>query len=454
VARGFVKRSGHLVPGIRAPAGHAADGQAPAARSAQSDVSLDLFPDTAARDDAGVLSLGGTAVTELAERFGTPLVVYCERTLVAQAQAYRRAEPDALVVYGVKAFPNVAILRLFAELGLGADVSSLGELEFARRAELGGADLIVHGNNKSDAELTAAGAAEALVVLDSSDEVERAQEAGVRRVLVRLTPGVEAHTHRSIQTAHDESKFGLDPEHALKALSAAREKGLDPVGVHVHVGSQLDRPDESLLAVDRLVEFCTRGRDELGWTPQLVDLGGGFAVAQTPHERVTDGPEFAKALADRFRSAWPDKDKPRLAFEPGRSLVGRAGVTLYRVGATKRSGGVDYVAIDGGMSDNPRPQLYGARYHAILANRTAPPSGTFRIAGKHCENGDVLIDSIELPTPRRGDLLAVPATGGYTLAMASNYNAAPRPAAVLVANGQARLIRRRETTDDLLAYET
>jgi diaminopimelate decarboxylase len=423
-------------------------------RSAQSDVSLDLFPDTAARDGEGVLSLGGHAATELAERFGTPLVVYCERTLVAQAQAFRRAEPDALVVYGVKAFPNVAILRLFADLGLGADVSSLGELEFARRAGLGGADLIVHGNNKSDAELTAAAAADAMVVLDSSDEVERAQEAGVRRVLVRLTPGVEAHTHRSIQTAHDESKFGLDPKQALRTLAAAHHNGLEPIGVHVHVGSQLDRPDESLLAVDRLVEFCARCRDELGWTPQLVDLGGGFAVAQTPHDQVTDGPEFAKALADRFRSAWPDGEpQPRLSFEPGRSLVGRAGVTLYRVGATKRSGGVDYVAIDGGMSDNPRPQLYGARYHAILANRTGAPDGTFRIAGKHCENGDVLIDAIDLPRPERGDLLAVPATGGYTLAMASNYNAAPRPAAVLVADGGAKLIRRRETTDDLLAYE-
>jgi diaminopimelate decarboxylase len=417
-------------------------------------VSLDLFPDTAARDDAGVLSLGGAAVTDLAERFGTPLVVYCERTLVAQAQAYRRAEPDALVVYGVKAFPNVAILRLFADLGLGADVSSLGELEFARRAGLDGTDLIVHGNNKSDAELTAAAAADALVVLDSSDEVERAQKAGVRRVLVRLTPGVEAHTHRSIQTAHDESKFGLDPEQALGALAAARTTGLDLIGLHVHVGSQLERPDESLLAVDRVVEFCARCRDELGWTPRLVDLGGGFAVAQTPEERITDGPVFAGKLAERFRSAWRDDEHhPRLAFEPGRSLVGRAGVTLYGIGATKRSGGVDYVAIDGGMSDNPRPQLYGARYHAILANRTAPPDGTFRIAGKHCENGDVLIDAIDLPRPRRGDLLAVPATGGYTLAMASNYNAAPRPAAVLVVDGNAKLIRRRETTDDLLAYE-
>ena len=416
---------------------------------AQSAVSLELFPDTAARS-GGVLSVGGVAATELAERFGTPLVVYCRETLVAQARAYRGVDSDALVVYGVKAFPSVGILRLFASEGLGADVSSLGELAFARRAGLEGDRLIVHGNNKSDAELEAAAAADALVVLDSSEEVARAHEARVRRVLVRLTPGVEARTHQSIQTAHDESKFGLDPEQALATLRVALD-GLEPVGVHVHIGSQLARPDESLLAIDRLVAFCARARDELAWTPRLVDLGGGLGVAHSPKEDVPDARTFASALVARFRAGWPEP--ARLVLEPGRSLVGRAGVTLYRVGATKRSSGVDYVAIDGGMSDNPRPQLYGARYHAILANRDGPAEGAFRIAGKHCETGDVLIDRIELPRPRRGDLLAVPATGGYTLAMASNYNALPRPAAVLVAGGEAELLRRRETIDDLLAYE-
>ena len=413
-------------------------------------MSLELFPDTAARGDEGTLELGGVRATELADRFGTPLVVYCRETLVAQARAYRSVDPEALVVFGVKAFPNVGILRLFAAEGLGADVSSLGELAFARRAGLDGDRLIVHGNNKDDAELAAAAEAQALLVLDSAEEVDRARAVGIRRVLVRLTPGVDARTHQSIQTAHDESKFGLDPEQALATLAAAR-KDLDPVGVHVHIGSQLARMDESLLAVDRLVAFCERCRDELGWTPRLVDLGGGFGVPQSPGETMPDAREFAAAVVERFRSGWPEP--ARIALEPGRSLVGRAGVTLYHVGATKRSGGVEYVAIDGGMSDNPRPQLYGARYHAILANRDGRPDGPFRIAGKHCESGDVLIDRIELPRPRRGDLLAVPATGAYTLAMASNYNGVPRPAAVLVRDGQTRLIRRRETVDDLLALE-
>jgi diaminopimelate decarboxylase len=411
---------------------------------------LELFPDTASIED-GQLAVGGLRAAELAAEFGTPLVVYCARTLRAQAHAYRSVDPDALVVFGTKAFPNVALLRLFAEEGLGADVSTLGELAFARAAGLEGERIVFHGNNKSDEELRAAAQTGALVVLDSLDEVDRAAVAGVRRVLVRLTPGVEAETHRSIQTAHDESKFGLDADQALAAISAAR-RALEPVGVHVHIGSQLVRADESIEAIDRLAEFCRRCRDELGWTPEVVDLGGGLGVRHARDERVPSTDEFAHALVDGFRARWPEP--ARLILEPGRSLVGRSGIALYRIGAVKRSGGVNYAAIDGGMSDNPRPQLYGVRYEALLANRASEPAaGCYRIAGKHCESGDVLIESAELPEPRRGDVLAVPAAGGYTLAMASNYNGVPRPAAVLVDDGDARLIRRRETVADLLRLE-
>jgi diaminopimelate decarboxylase len=411
---------------------------------------LELFPDTAEVVGGGALAVGGVRAEELAAEFGTPLVVYCRETLLAQTHAYRAIEPDVLVAYGVKAFPNVALLRLFAEEGLGADVSSLGELEFALHAGLRGERLLVHGNNKSDEELAAAAAAGALVVLDSRDEVARAASAGARRVLVRLTPGVRARTHQSIQTAHDESKFGLDPEAALATLREALDS-LEPVGVHMHIGSQLAWLDESLEAVDRLAEFCERCRDELDWTPSLVDLGGGAGIRHSLEEIVPPPHEFARALVERLRAAWPEP--ARVVLEPGRSLVGRAGVTLYRIGATKRSGGVEYAAIDGGMSDNPRPQLYGARYEARLANRDGPVDSEFRIAGKHCESGDVLIGRVELPRPRRGDLLAVPATGAYTLAMASNYNGVARPAAVLVGGGQAKLIRRRESVEHLLALE-
>jgi diaminopimelate decarboxylase len=411
---------------------------------------LDLFPHSA-EVEKGELVLGSIPAASLADEFGTPLVVYCEATVLAQARAYFDVDPDALVVYGTKAFANVALLRLLAREGLGADVSSAGELSFALRAGIGGERILVHGNNKSDDELAAAADAGALVVLDAPDEVERAAAAGVRRVLIRLTPGVDAETHQSIQTAHSESKFGLDAGQALLTIAEARSR-MDVQGVHMHIGSQLARLDESLAAVDRLVDFCGRCRADLGWSPQLVDLGGGLGVRHSRTELVPTVADFVEPLVARFRERW---DEPaRIVLEPGRSLVGRAGVTLYRIGARKRSGGVDYVAIDGGMSDNPRPQLYGARYEALLANRAhEATAGVFRIAGKHCESGDVLIDGAELPEPRRGDVLAVPATGAYTLAMSSNYNGVPRPAAVLVRDGDAQLIRRRERVDDLLAYE-
>jgi diaminopimelate decarboxylase len=412
---------------------------------------LELFPESASVDD-GELTIGGVLVSRLAEEFGTPLVVYCEQTMRSVARAYRSLDPDALIVYGTKAFPNVAVLRLVAEEGLGADVSTRGELEFALRAGLNGERIVFHGNNKSDDELNAAATAGALVVVDALDEVERAVAFGVRRALVRVTPGIEAETHESIQTAHSGSKFGLAPDDALDAVRAGLAAGLDVRGFHVHIGSQLARADESLAAVDRLAELGRRSFAELGWRPQVFDLGGGAGIRHSRDEQLPEARDFALALVERFRAAWPEP--AQLILEPGRSLVGRAGVSVYRVGVVKSTPAVTYVAVDGGMSDNPRPQLYAARYEALLANRaTEAAVGAFRIAGKHCESGDVLIDRVELPEPRRGDLLAVPATGAYTLAMASNYNGVPRPAAVLVAVGEARLIRRRETLDDVLAFE-
>jgi diaminopimelate decarboxylase len=388
----------------------------------------------------------------LAEEYGTPLVVYCRDTVLARARAYARVDPEALVVYGTKAFPNVALLRLLAGEGLGADVSTLGELEFALRAGVPGERIVFHGNNKSDEELGAAAAVGALVVLDALDEVSRAKAAGVETVLIRVTPAIEAETHRAIQTAHAESKFGLVADDAVTAVRDARTAGLDVAGLHVHIGSQLTRSAESLLAVERLVDVAVHCRAELAWLPRVFDLGGGLAVRHSLAETVPESEEFARDLLLRLREHWPEP--ARVIFEPGRSLVGTAGCTLYRVGVVKRTTGVAYAAVDGGMSDNPRPQLYGSRYEALLANRADEAvTGTYRIAGKHCESGDVLIDGVELPTPHRDDLLAVPATGAYTLAMASNYNGVPRPAAVLVGNGHAELIRRRESLDDLLAFE-
>ena len=412
---------------------------------------IELFPDTAAVED-GSLVVGGVGAVELAESFGTPLVVYCRETLLARAHAYANLDQDALVVYGTKAFANVAILRLLAAEGLGADVSTQGELEFALHAGVPGGRILFHGNNKSDGELAAAGDAGALLVLDSLGEIPRAARAGVRQALVRLTPGIEADTHHAIRTAHAESKFGLVADDVLTAVREGLGAGLDVLGLHVHIGSQLTRSTESLLAVERLVDVAEHCRAELGWSPRVFNLGGGLGVRQRVSETLPTPAEFAGELIRHLRARWPDA--ARIILEPGRSIVGPAGLTLYTIGQVKRTADSAYAAVDGGMSDNPRPQLYGASYEAVLANRAdEEPAGTYRIAGKHCESGDVLIEAVDLPEPRRGDLLAVPATGAYTLAMASNYNGVPRPAAVLVADGEAKLIRRRETLDDLLGLD-
>jgi diaminopimelate decarboxylase len=417
---------------------------------------LDLVPDSARIED-GELVLGGMPAARLAERFGTPLVVYCEQTLRAQARALvAAAGAGGRVFYGTKAFPNVAVLRLFREDGIGADVASVGELAFARAAGLSGSELVVHGNNKDDELLRRAAGEQAPVVFDAADEVERAAACGVRQVLIRVTLGVDADTHEAIVTGHHGSKFGLPPEQALAVLRDALAGGLEVLGLHVHVGSQL--PDFAAQAetIRRLAGFARDASGTLGWTCQVADLGGGFGIRHHPDDDVPDAVGLAASAADTARKAFDEAGlaEPSVWLEPGRCLVGRAGVTLYRVGAVKRLAERTWVAVDGGMSDNPRPQLYDARYTALSATRADEEAGELvSVAGMHCESGDVLIDDVVLPSPRRGDLLAIPATGAYTLAMSSNYNGVPRPAAVLVRDAEAQLVRRRETIDDLLALE-
>ncbi|MFL5756132.1 MAG: diaminopimelate decarboxylase [Chloroflexota bacterium] len=418
---------------------------------------LDLFPDSATID-GGELVLGGVRASELAARFGTPLVVYCAATIRARARAYREAAPSALVVYGSKAFPSVAIERLLAEEGIGSDVSTLGELELALRAGVAPDRMVVHGNNKSDAFLARVGEVGcAYVVLDAADEAERAAAAGIRRVLVRVTPGIEVATHEAISTGHSGSKFGLTPEQAIEAIRDARARGLEAAGLHVHLGSQLVDTVAPKMLLDWLAGFVAVCRTELGWAPEVLDVGGGLGIRHTEDETAPSIAHWVGDLEERIRRdfAVHGLPQPALIMEPGRSLVGDAGVTLYTVGVVKEAAeGPPWIAIDGGLSDNPRPLQYGARYEALLATRAAEPTErSYAVGGHHCESGDVLIRRVALPHPRRGDLLAVPATGAYTLSMSSNYNATPRPAAVLVAGGEASLIRRRETLDDLLALE-
>jgi diaminopimelate decarboxylase len=416
------------------------------------EVLSELLPDTARVVD-GELVLGGLTASALAREFGTPVVVYDETTLRAQARAYREAAPGALVVYGTKAFPSIAVLQLLAEEGLGADISTVGELEFALRAGISGERLVIHGNNKEDELLRRSAEVGALIVLDSLDELERARTIGAKRCLIRVTPGIEADTHEGIMTGHLGSKFGLPPDDAVEAIRRFPEC----LGLHVHVGSQLLHFGASLMTVTWVSDFAARLRAELDWTPRIVDLGGGLGARHVLEEPSFTIGEFVGGLLAEHTRSWELHGLPaaELVLEPGRSLVSRAGVTLYSVGGVKHtSAATTFVTIDGGMSDNPRPAMYNARYTALLANRAdEAPTETYAVAGKHCESSDVLIERVELPEPRRGDLLAVPVTGAYTLSMSSNYNAVTRPPAVLVADGEARLIRRRETVDDLLALE-
>ena len=418
---------------------------------------LDLFPDSV-RIEHGELELGGIGASELAKRFGTPLVVYCEDTLRQQARALRQAAGEnGRVFYGTKAFPNVALLRLFREERVGADVAAAGELAFARAAGLSGDELVVHGNNKDEALLADAAAEGAAVVLDAPDEPALASAAGVERALVRVTLGVDADTHEAIVTGHHGSKFGLPPEQALAGVADALAHDVDVLGLHVHVGSQLADFTAQAETIHRLAAFAAACRESLAWEARVANLGGGFGIRHHPEDEVPDAVELAAVAAATARSAFADAalPEPAIWLEPGRCLVGRAGVTLYRVGSVKRLEERTWVAVDGGMSDNPRPQLYDARYTALSALRAdEEPDELVSVAGMHCESGDVLIDDVSLPSARRGDLLAVPATGAYTLAMSSNYNGVTRPAAVLVRNGDARVIRRRESVDDLLALES
>jgi diaminopimelate decarboxylase len=417
---------------------------------------LDVFP-VSARVESGELELGGVTASALAERFGTPLVVYCEETILAQARSLLEAVgAGGRVFYGTKAFANVAVLGLLRGKNIGADVASEGELAFARAAGLSGDELVVHGNNKGEEFLRAAAIEDAPVVLDAPDEAELAAAAGVARVLTRVTLGVDADTHEAVVTGHHGSKFGLPPDEARALIADALGRGLDVLGLHVHVGSQLPDFTAQAETIDRLAAFAVSCRGALGWEPRVADLGGGFGIRHRPEDEVREAAELAATAVQTARQAFAAAElgEPEVWLEPGRSLVGRAGVTLYRVGAVKRLSDRTWVAVDGGMSDNPRPQLYDARYTALSAARADEAADeTVSVAGMHCESGDVLIDDVDLPPPTRGDLLAIPATGAYTLAMSSNYNGVGRPAAVLVRDGDARLIRRRESVDDLLGLE-
>ena len=390
-----------------------------------------VYPQHSSTDD-GRLSIGGCDAVALAEEFGTPAYVVAEDDLRARARAF--ADGPARIVYASKAFPCTAALRIFAEEGLSVDVASGGELHLALTAGFDPERIVMHGNAKSRAELAAAvEAGVGLIVIDGSDAV-KLTELGVRgqRCLVRVVPGVETDTHAGIMTGQATSKFGLLPEEAA-ALIADPPASVDIVGLHFHLGSQLFTPYPFADAV-RTLEGLPRF--------SVYDLGGGMAVNYTVGDRAPDPAEWVRAIADVAHDSLGDDIE--LLLEPGRALVANAGVTLYSVIDVKRG----FVAVDGGMSDNLRPMLYDARYEARLADREGD-GARYAVVGKHCESTDVLLSDVTLPRPAAGDVLVTPVTGAYGHAMANNYNGIPRPPVVFCRDGEARLVVRRETYDDL-----
>jgi len=418
--------------------------------------------------------LGGVDVRGLAQEFGTPLFVLDEADVRWRARAFRDAYAEAgasWVFYAAKAFLSVAVARWVHEEGLGIDVASGGELAVAMRAGVPGEALLMHGNNKSMAELqTAVEYGVGRIVIDSFEEIARVAEAAaqagvVQQVLVRATVGVEAHTHEYIATAHEDQKFGLSAsggaaEEAVRRI--AKLPSLTLVGLHSHIGSQIFDAAGFEVAAARVVALAQRIYDEQGIEIEELNLGGGMGIAYLDSDDPLDVQEMAGQIGDIVAKACAESGiaTPRLAFEPGRAIVGPAGVTLYEVGPVKPveldHGQIrTYVSVDGGMSDNIRTALYGADYTVTLASRVSQAEPMLcRVVGKHCESGDVVVRDAWLPgdlTP--GDLLAVAATGAYCRSMASNYNFLPRPAVVAVADGGAREIVRRETIEDLLGLD-
>ncbi|HLX88420.1 MAG TPA: diaminopimelate decarboxylase [Acidimicrobiales bacterium] len=422
---------------------------------------LSLLPDSAEVGATGRLSVSGLDLVDLADRFGTPLFVYDEAHLRERCRQALSAWGDG-VAYATKAFLCRAMAQLAHAEGMCLDVSTGGELHVALAAGVPAERLVLHGNNKSTEELTGAiGQGVGRIVVDSFDEIARlarllapgGDAAGHRaRVLVRVTPGVEAHTHEFVRTGQDDTKFGfgLASGAASEAVDRLRSvDGVELVGVHAHIGSQVFRADSFAEEARILGRFFA----PLG-LPELC-VGGGLGVAYVAGEKAPTMAEWAGAV----RSACDEVGVPagtRISAEPGRAIVATAGITLYRVGTIKELPGLrTYIAVDGGMSDNPRPVLYGSGYEAFLPGDVlADRPRAVRVVGKHCESGDLLVADARVPAAVAvGDVLATPVTGAYGYSMASNYNKVPRPAVVFVAGGDARLVVRRETLDDLLRLD-
>ncbi len=429
---------------------------------------IGLFPAGACINSSGHLVVAGCDTVKLAHRYSTPLYIIDEQQVRRQCREFKKeftaAYPGADVAYASKALLNKAVARLIDEEKMCIDVVSGGEMAIALSAGFPAQNIYFHGNNKSRAELEYAFASGiGHIVIDSLMELgvvtELAEKLGNEpEILLRVTPGVDAHTHQHITTGYTGSKFGLTPGDARQAIRLAMgSPGLKLTGLHCHLGSQIHEVEPYRQAIKILFELAREAAHETGFSLDELNLGGGFGVNYMPDDRALRIAEFAQAIAGAItgevrRLGLP---LPHLVVEPGRSIVARAGITLYRAGMIKDiPQAVRYVAVDGGMADNIRPALYGAAYTAVAASRMdEEPDTAFTIAGKFCESGDVVARNVKMASVEPGDIIAVPVTGAYCLPMASNYNGALKPAVIMVKDGRSRLIRRREEPQDLMMLD-
>jgi diaminopimelate decarboxylase len=426
----------------------------------------ELLPLTAKINGQGNLEIGGCDVTTLVEQFGSPLYILDEQTLRTACQQYRDSfqkyyPGESQVLYASKAWNCLAVCAIAASEGLGIDVVSGGELYTAITAGVNPAKIYLHGNNKSLEELRLAIDANVTIVVDNWYELRTlatlAPAEQPIRIMLRLTPGIECHTHEYIRTGHLDSKFGFDPNDLDEVFQfVSQQTTLNCVGLHAHIGSQIfeRQPHRDLAAV--MVQWL-RDASKYGLNVTELNVGGGLGIKYVESDDPPSIDEWVKAICEVVQQACAAENLPlpKLLSEPGRSLIATSCVTAYTIGSTKTIPDIrTYVSVDGGMSDNPRPITYQSVYRAVIANKlSAPHTQTVTVAGKHCESGDILIKNAQLPKTEPGDILVVMATGAYNYSMASNYNRLPRPAAVVVANGEANLILQRETYQDLIRQD-
>ncbi len=426
--------------------------------------------DTLKINEKGRLEVGGVDCTELAAQYGTPLYVMDEAYIRSVCRGYTellsRKYPNSKVAYASKAFSTLAIYNIVRSEGLGADVVSGCELFTAIRGGMPASDIYFHGNNKSAEELAFAVRENVhAIVIDSLYEIELLNEIAGRQgkkqgVLVRVNPGIDAHTHRFIQTTRPDSKFGFsisDGTAANVIKTIVSKKNLEFTGIHCHIGSQIFELKPFELAVEKMTDFIAALSHNNIKVPEL-NLGGGYGVTYTSEDKPLAPFEYVDAIVNKLNECIASKNiaAPKLVLEPGRSIVGEAGITLYTVGAIKEIEGIrKYVAVDGGMFENPRVSLYQSKYDAVFANRALDkPCETVTVAGKCCESGDVLIENIELPAAKSGDILAVFTTGAYHYSMASNYNRNPVPPVVLVCNGESDYIVKPQSYEDIVSRDS